>query len=104
MPLTKRQFELGIDEESEALMREIYGLLAANHGLAYSIRELRESVIGSPLPVSRSSKFKRAVEALVGIGAVDLRKVAKTDYYAFLQEFDTGTWYSAKHTPTSPYS
>ena len=102
MPLTKRQFELGIDEESEALMREVYGLLAANDGLAYSIRELRKTVLGSPLPVSRSYKFKQAVEALVGIGAVDLRKVGKTDYYALLQEFDTGTWYSAKHMISSP--
>ena len=83
-------------------MLEIYDLLAADRGLAYSIRELRKTVLGSPLPLSRSYKFKQAVEALVGIGAVDLRKVGKIDYYAFLQEFDTGPWYSAKHTLSSP--
>ena len=102
MPLTKRQFELGIDEESETLMREIYDLLAANPDLAYSFKELQSAVLGRPTPVSRIGKFKRAADALVGIGAADLRKVARTNYYAFLQEFDTGTWYSAKHTFSSP--
>ncbi len=101
MPLTKRQFELGVDEEGEALMREIYGLLASNSDLAYSFKELQSAVLGKPTPVSRIGRFKRAADALVAIGAAESRKVAKTDYYAFLQEFDTGTWYSAKHTVSS---
>jgi hypothetical protein len=36
MPLSKRQFELGVDEEGENLMIQVYDLLAANPDLAYS--------------------------------------------------------------------
>ena len=94
MPLTKRQFELGVDEDGENLMRQAYELLAANPDLAYSHKELQKAVLGIPIPVIRLGKFRRAVEALVGIGAVDVRKVARANYYAHLREFDTGTWKS----------
>ena len=96
MPLSKRQFELGVDEEGENLMIQVYELLVANPDLAYSHEELQQSVLGTPIPVTRLGKLNRAVEALVGIGAIDERVVSGTNYYAFLQEFDTGTWKSVK--------
>ena len=96
MPLTKRQFELGVDEDGENLMRQVYELLAANPDLAYSHKELQKAVLGTPTPVTRLGKFKQAVEALIGIGAVDVRKVARTNYYAYLREFDIGTWKSVR--------
>ena len=96
MPLTRRQFDLGVDEEGENLMRQVYELLATNRELAYSYSELRQDILGHPTPVTKLGKFKRAVDALVGIGAVDLRRVARKNYFAFLQEFDTGTWKSVK--------
>ncbi|PKB64015.1 MAG: hypothetical protein BZY80_04330 [SAR202 cluster bacterium Io17-Chloro-G2] len=103
MPLTKRQFDLGIDEEGENLMRQIYMLLSEHVDLAYSQAELQQSILGDYIPIIAQAleapKFKRAVEVLVGIGAVDKRDVAGTDYYAFLQEFDTGTWLSTKLAP-----
>lgn len=96
MPLTKRQFELRIDEEGENLMRQVYELLAVHPELAFSRQELEEAVLGAPIPVTKLGKFRRALKVLLGIGAVDQREVAGTDYYAFLQEFDTNTWVSKK--------
>ena len=96
MPLTKRQFELGLDHEGESLMRQVYELLVAHPELAYSQKEIQQEVLAQPTQVSILGKFRRAVDALVGIGAVDLRKVGRTNYYAILQEFDTGTWKSLK--------
>ena len=103
MPLTKRQFQLGIDEEGEEWMRQVYRLLAENRDLAYSAEELRETVLGSAVTAGvQSSKFDRSIEVLAEIGAIDKGEVDRTDYYAFLQDFDVGTWFSAKHAPPPP--
>ena len=110
MPLTKRQFDLGVDEEGESLMRRVYDLLAAHPELAYSLEEFEEAFLGQVnLPGPKLGKFRRAVEVLVEIGAVDQREVAGVGYYAILQEFDTNTWKSVKlqfppPPPPSPIS
>ena len=92
MPLTKRQFELGVDDEGEELMRGIYGLLADKRDLAYSLAELEEAVLGAPVPVTKLEIFRASLVALTAISAVEQRWVGQTDYYAFLQEFDPSTW------------
>ena len=107
MPLTKRQFELGVDEEGENIMRQVYELLAAHSGLAYSLQEIHVAILGQPsanygLRMQTTAKVRTVVKVLVGIGAVDQREVADTEYYAFLQKFDTGTWMSAKHSFPPP--
>ncbi len=96
MPLTKRQFQLRVDEEGERWMRQIYDLLAEHRELAYSAEELRQSVLTDPDSPAKRDKLDRALEVLVGIGAVDQRDVAGTDYYGFQQEFDTNTWKSMR--------
>jgi hypothetical protein len=101
MPLTKRQFELGVDEEGETMMRQVYELLAAHSELAYSLQEIQGAILGQN-SFDTSGKVQRAVKALVGIGAVDQREVGERDYFAFLQVFDTGTWMSAKHSFALP--
>ena len=80
MTLTKRQFELGVDEEGEDCMRQIYDLLATHNDVAYSRQEIQREVLGTPTPVTKLSKFKRALGVLVGIGALDQRKVSRKDY------------------------
>jgi len=92
MPLTKRQFQLRIDEEMENWMRLVYHLLAGHRELAYSYDELQSTVLHRPASPPVESKFKRAVDTLVGIGALDKRDVNGTDYYAFLTTFDTQSW------------
>ena len=100
MPLTKRQFELGLDEEAEDWMRQAYQLLEQNRDLAYSAKELGEAVLGAAAGfLDQSKKLERVLDVLAEIGAVDKGTVAGTDYYAYLQDFDTGTWKSAKLTP-----
>lgn len=92
MPLTKRQFELGIDSEAEEWMRQAYRLLAEHRDLAYSVEELEEAILGAEVPHDRSMKLVRALEVLADIGAADKGVVESTEYYAFLAEFDTSTW------------
>ena len=96
MPLTRRQFELGIDEESETWMGQVYDLLDNHRHLAYSSDELREAILGQNKDSVREGKFARVLEVLAEIGAADKRWLGVIEYYAFLQEFDTGTWKSAK--------
>ena len=106
MPLTKRQFELGVDEEGENMMRQVYELLTAHSELAYSLQEIQGAILPKDsfpkFGPQQAGKVERAVKALVGIGAVDQREVGSTDYFAFLQKFDTGTWMSAKHSFPRP--
>ena len=86
MPLTKRQFELGVDEKTESLMRQIYELLSRDRNLAYSEAELVEMMKGDPGDVIR------AMETLERVGAVEVRQVGREYYYAFYQEVDQATW------------
>lgn len=101
MPLTKRQFELGVDEEGEEFMRRVYQFLSAHPELAYSQDEIQE-MIRAQDPSADEIKVEKTLEMLSGIGAVEKRQFDstgyRTDYFAFLQEFDTGTWMSAKHS------
>ena len=92
MPLSKRQFELGIDSEADDWMRQAYYLLAGHPDLAYSWSELDEAIVGKDASFERSSKLIHALDVLAEIGAFDKAKVHGTDYYAFREEFDTSTW------------
>ncbi len=101
MPMSRRQFELGVNNREADLMREVYEWLTNHSDLAYSVSEIAEALLG-PEPVQRHGMdimyLDKALDVLVGIGALEQRIVRGTGYYAFLQEFDTGTWLSAKHT------
>ena len=90
MPLTRRQFELGIYDETESLIRLIYRLLSENKHLAYSEEELHEMYKGGGK--NRVDHFHRALEALTGMGAIESRKIQRTLYYAFHQEVDLAAW------------
>jgi len=92
MPITKRQFELGIDEDIQSRMHQIYDLLAANRDLAYSSEELRHKLLGDSYDSSQKANQERALDVLAQIGALDKRWVADTAYFAFDQEFDTDSW------------
>ena len=92
MPITKRQFELGIDEDIQEWMRKIYDLLKADREIAFSYEELRHDFLGNSYSYSEGTKLGRALEVLVEISALDKRRVTDTDYYAFHWEFDTDSW------------
>ena len=92
MPLTRRQFELGIDEESEQWMRQVYRLLADHPDLAYSAAELYQDVVGESPELTKTKKFDHTLFILGEIGGVDVRVLDGSHYFAFLEELDTAGW------------
>ena len=93
MPLTRRQFQLGVDKKTESLMRQIYELLSRQQNLAYSQAELIEMMEGD------TGDIYRALETLARVGAVEVRQVSSESYYAFYQEVDQATWQPKYLTP-----
>ncbi len=92
MPLTRRHFELGINVPTEQLMLQVYAFLKADRAQAYSEDELSKQCNVSAADPSLVTRFSRALEVLVEIGALDKALVHDQDYYAFGQEMDTNTW------------
>ena len=90
MPLTKRQFELGVGEDTEILMRTIYSILAKDREHAYDAVEIFR--LDKRFMDEWRDRFDRALEALVEVGALELRDVDGTSYYAFHIEVDQNTW------------
>ncbi len=64
MPLTVRQFDLGIDQEMDGWMRQVYELLIRNQHLAYSSEELSREVLGASAEEDNREKFVLALDVL----------------------------------------
>ena len=92
MPLSRRQFELGVDQEAEDWMSRVYGLLEGHRDLAYSYDEVRKAVPEGSLLRAELDKFNGALDILVRIGAINKAEVDGKDYYAYYQEMDTKSW------------
>lgn len=92
MPLTRRQFELGIDEESEQWMRQAYLFLSDHQDLAYSDAELYQEVVGESPELTKRKKFDHTLFILGEIGGLDVRVLDGSNYFAFLEELDTADW------------
>ena len=69
MPITKRQFDLGIDEDIQSWMQKIYALLSTDRGLAYSFQEIQETLLHDAFQVQTLERLNRALDVLVEIGA-----------------------------------
>ena len=94
MPITKRQFELGIDSDAEGWMRQVYELLEADNELAYAEAELGDKILGEQYlaDATKRNLFPKALEVLARLNAVERREVGDTYYYAFYRKFDTTSW------------
>ena len=98
MPLTKRKFEIGIDEQLDGWMKQIYRLLVENKELAYSFLELSDELLGVvPLDISwrlnqDRKRLQYALDALVKSRAAERRAINDADYYVFDNVCDTDTW------------
>ena len=92
MPITKRQFQLGIGEDIQRRMRDIYTLLGNERESAYSSGELRHTFLGDTFAPDEKYNLDRALDVLVEIGAVAKRLVADSSYYAVDAKFDTESW------------
>lgn len=91
MPLSRRLFDLGVSLECEQTMRLAYQFLAEQRELAYSWEELADGV-------ERPEELWDALLALVRIMAISRREINGIEYFAWLQEFDVGTWLSTRHS------
>lgn len=90
MPITKQQFDLGIDAQIERWMEAAYDFLHAHKALAYSLPELAQEA-EKPTMISYE-KFQVALDRLMARGAIEARTVADTTYYAFANEIDKDSW------------
>jgi hypothetical protein len=103
MPITRRQFELGIDETVEKWMKNIHQFVVSSKDEAFTEDELWARVERVPpepkvaeaygrVPVVLEQHQKRvfqlALEKLVEIRAVSARDVRSSTYYAFLRDLD----------------
>ncbi|MBI4287272.1 MAG: hypothetical protein HY671_02450 [Chloroflexi bacterium] len=88
MPITGKQFQLGIDSEIEGWMKNIHSFLSEHAELAYTLEELASELKGfglfpPPLPgmgVPMRS-FVIALDRLAELGAVDARIVREQRYF-----------------------
>lgn len=93
MPITRLQFELGIDAGIEALMVSVCDLLEADPDTAYAEEELyRLFAANEPGTYIDTSYLDIALQKVLELGAVEARAVANAKYYAFRQEIDRATW------------
>ena len=99
MPITRRQFELGIDPAIEEWMEKLYDFLKDHKAEAYSADELEATFRVAPtttaLFVTRSPEqdaLGRALAALLEIRAIDTREVRGVTYYAFKRPVDKSNW------------
>ena len=93
MPITKLQFEMGIDAGIEALMVALYDFLEEHQDTAYAEEELYQQFgVSDPGTYIDASHLDIALQKVVETGAVEARSVANSTYYAFLQEIDKSTW------------
>lgn len=92
MPITKRQFQLGIDDDIDSLMRQVYELLVRRAESAFSTGELTDALLGQSPSHGQRQALYAALETLSRIKAIEKRTVSREDYYAFSNKFEVGTW------------
>jgi hypothetical protein len=88
---------MGVSPDCERVMRQAYTLLSENRQLAYSLKEIESEFAEDSIFLLLPGELERALDTLASLRAIDKRKVLDTDYFAFLGEFDTGTWLSRRH-------
>lgn len=90
MPLTKRQFEIGVTAQGEDWMRRIYEFLSDDRKHAYSRAELYEKFVDD-MGMDPNS-FSSVLDALEKVGGVESGEVRGTRYYAYCLDLDTANW------------
>jgi len=93
MPITRKQFELGIDAEIESYMKRIHDFLAQHRDEAFTLSELGQA-LGVPLASwlrlsSGELAFLRAVDKLVEAGAVATKHIENIPYHAWRAPLET---------------
>ena len=89
MPITRRQFELGIDDETEGLMVKIYDFLEGHRDVAFNREEVAKEAGVKDIHYGRLTS---ALGALQSVGVLQSRFAATDTYYAFDEEVNKSTW------------
>ena len=84
MPITRRQFDLGISDAVEDCMGRVHEFLAARRNQAFSRDEIFEAVSGE----ASLRVFNDALDRLAEIRAIDVRYLKGRPYYAYLEDLD----------------
>ncbi len=104
MPITRRQFELGIDDCIAHYMELAHTLLAEHREQAFTFEEIFASLQPALINLARehapaylphhqplledwaSAMLRRALQKLCELRAADCRRIGDEEYYAYLQE------------------
>ena len=94
MPITRKQFEQGIDEVIEQWIVRVHALLSDHRDEAYNEDELKAafasvlpSAVGTLRDITQRREsqhpLKAALATLLERDAIDVRIIADTPYYAY---------------------
>ncbi len=85
MPITRKQFELGVDATITQMMRVIYDFLRRNSEVAFSTEELDRELFGGKYSQAVGpTVLSAALFKLVETGVVEERRVRGASYYAYV--------------------
>ena len=92
MPITRRQFELGINQHVEKLMRSAYDLLASHTEEAFDDDEIATVIGLDKNNPPQQQALELALETLLHVLAIEERVVAGARYYSHKKRIDTEAW------------
>ena len=91
MPITRRQFELGINDDIEEWMREAHAFFSMRRDEAFSTGEIAQN-LEADSKAGGTRDLRRGLEALERVLAIQKRVVRGKTYYAFWHEMNPETW------------
>jgi len=84
MPITRRQFERGIDAEIEDCMVKVHSLLGQSKDDAFTAEEIYEKLIGEKVEtLDYYHPVRLALDALVRENKADQKSIRGTYYYCY---------------------
>ena len=83
MPITRKQFELGIDEDIEEWMKKIHEFLSEKNDQAFNISEVLEQF--EVREASEKHKVELALDKLVEMRSIGERMIKYTTYYSYTE-------------------
>ena len=89
MPITRKQFELGITPKIEGLMKKAHEHLAEHRDHAFSVNDLKLLIQLPDIEAYHSSDLEdleAAMDMLARTGAVEARIIRNTKYYSYTSE------------------
>lgn len=83
MPITRKQFEMGTDDEIEKYKKMICDFLIQHKEEAYTAKELADACCGAIRFPDQSKAIDDAVKKLMELDSVEYRKIHDTYYYSY---------------------